>query len=67
MNNSFLRTAFILLHAALNFLFVNWLLRFDLTGSWIGFIGFLFLMFLLLFIFLVHLVTYINFIKTKTA
>lgn len=41
MNNLFLRSAAILLHAAANFLLVTWLISVDISSRWLYFIGFM--------------------------
>ena len=66
MNNLLVRTAAIILHAIINFLLVNWLVNFDITGKWIFFIGFIVVLLFLLFLFVKHIVSFIYFIKTKT-
>jgi hypothetical protein len=66
MNSPAIRTVLLLLHVAANFLLVNYLLRYDITGKWVYFIGFILLLFLLLFLFIKHMVSYIYFIKSKT-
>lgn len=67
MNNIVFRTFFIIVHAVVNFLLVNYILNhFDLTGRWIFFIGFILLAFLLSLLFITHIVSYIYFLKTKT-
>lgn len=66
MNSVFTRTAALLLHALLNFLLVNWLVNFDITGKWIFFIGFIIALLALLYFFIKHIVSFIYFIKTKT-
>ncbi len=66
MNALLLRTAAIVLHAAANFLFVTFLLNYDISGSWLAFLGFIVLLLFLLFLFLKHALSYIYFLKTKT-
>ena len=57
------RTAGLLLHAIANFLFVSFLFRYDITGSWFFFICFIIVVLLLLFLFISHIVSYIYFLK----
>jgi hypothetical protein len=66
MNALLLRTLAILLHAIANFIFITWLYKYDITGSWLYFFGFIVIVLLLLFLFIKHLLTYIYFIKTRT-
>lgn len=66
MNTLLLRMGALLLHAFLNFIFISWLFKFDITGSWIAFGGFFLLLFVLLIVFIKHLVSFINYIKSVT-
>jgi hypothetical protein len=65
MNNLFLRTCLVLLHAVTSIVLVSYLVDYDITGKWIKFIGFLLLLLLLLFLFVKHLIAFYYFIKTK--
>ena len=60
------RAIAITLHIVLNFILVSYLLRFDLTGSWIGFILFILVLLVLLVLFLKHLFSFIQFIKSRS-
>ena len=66
MNQFFLRTGAILVHAFLNIILVSWITRYDISGSWLAVIGFILLLFVLLILFLKHILAFIHYIKTKT-
>lgn len=67
MNNKLLlRVIFISLHIFLNFIFISYLMSFDLTGSWIRFSLFVLLVLVLLILFVKHLISFILFIKSNT-
>jgi hypothetical protein len=66
MDNVLLRTFLLVFHGVANFLFISYLYRYDITGSWLYFIGFIVIVLFLLFLFIKHLLSYIYFIKTKT-
>jgi hypothetical protein len=65
LNNFILRLIAIILHAILNFVAVNYLTNFDLTGSWLIFIGFILVLFVFFLLFIKHLLSFIYFIKNK--
>ena len=64
-NNLALRIFAIVLHALLNFIFVSYLLNFDISGSWIVFVGFIIVVFFLSYVFLKHLQSFIHFLINK--
>jgi len=65
MNHLIPRTTAILLHAAFNWLLLNWLMSYDLTGSWIVFAGFASLILVLILVFSLHIINYFYFLKTR--
>ena len=66
MNHLLFRLAALLLHAVLNFIFISYLMDYDITGSWLKVVGFVLLIFMLLIAFIVHLLSFIKLIKTRT-
>ena len=60
------RTIAVALHIFLNFILVSYLMRFDLTGSWIGFILFILLILVLMVLFILHLLSFIQFLKSRS-
>ena len=67
MNNRMLfRALAITLHIFLNFILVSYLMRFDLTGSWIGFILFILALLVLLVLFIKHFLSFIQFLKSRS-
>ena len=64
-NQLFIRTAALLLHAVLNFIFISWLTNFDLTGSWLRFTGFVLAILALVYFFLKHIVSFLQFVKKQ--
>jgi hypothetical protein len=67
MNNGLLfRAVAISVHIFLNFILVSYLMRYDLTGSWVNFTLFIVFMLILLALFVKHLLSFIMFIKSKS-
>jgi len=60
------RVVFLLIHIALNFIVVSYLVSFDWTGSWIRFFLFIILVLVLAFLFIRHIISIIYFIKSRT-
>ena len=59
-----LRTTALLLHGLFNFILLTWVMKFDLTGSWLLFIGFIILALAMLSLLVMHLVSYYFYLKT---
>ena len=67
MNNKLLiRVIFISVHIFLNFIFISYLMSFDLTETWVKFSLFILVLLLLLILFVKHLISFILFIKSNT-
>jgi hypothetical protein len=67
MNNRLLlRALAITIHIFLNFFLVTWLMKFDITGSWINFFLFIIAVAVLIVLFVIHLLSFILFIKTRS-
>ncbi|RYY57126.1 MAG: hypothetical protein EOO09_03580 [Chitinophagaceae bacterium] len=66
MGRLFRRVFALLLHALLTTYLLTWILRYDLTDSWILFAGFVSLLLLLLFFFTLHVIAFFYFLKSRT-
>ena len=63
--NKMIRTSGILLHALVSFLLINWMFKYDIAGSWLGFTLFIIICLLLLMLFTRHLVSFIRYLQSN--
>lgn len=65
LSNKIFRTLAIIVHAVINFFLTLWMLKYDITGSWMGFFLFVLLCVFLLVLFVKHLISFIKYLQSN--
>lgn len=65
MDTLLIRMGALLLHVFINIVIVSYILRFDVSGSWLAMGAFVISLFILLALLILHVMGFIKYLKTK--